>query len=78
MPSLTAALQGLAAGPAHVRAAALHALFSDPAVEEGAVPDDDEVLALLWLARCDPSETNAEVGFEWRLFALVITPYIMQ
>lgn len=50
------------AGPPHVRAAALHALFSAPAIKQAAVPADDEVLALIWLSRCDPSETNAEVG----------------
>jgi hypothetical protein len=57
----TRALQGLVAGPPHVRAAALHALFFAPAVANAAVPDDDAVLALIWLARCDPMETNAEV-----------------
>ncbi|PRW50843.1 Translational activator GCN1 isoform A [Chlorella sorokiniana] len=58
----TAALQGLVAGQPHVRGAALQALDHSPAVNDGTVPAEDAVLALMWLARCDPSEANAEVA----------------
>ena len=53
------ALQGLVAGQPHVRGAALQALDHAPAINAGTVPRDDAVLALMWLARCDPSEANA-------------------
>ncbi|KAL4419436.1 hypothetical protein ABPG77_006363, partial [Micractinium sp. CCAP 211/92] len=57
-----AALQGLLAGPPHVRGAALQALDHCPSINDGTVPAEDAVLAVMWLARCDPSEANAEVA----------------
>lgn len=59
------------AGPPHVRAAALHALFFAPAVANAAMPADDDVLALVWLSRCDPYETNAEASEELFVFLLL-------
>ena len=52
---LPAALSGLLADSAHVRAAALAALPSQPGLEAGQCPADDAVTAVLWLACNDPS-----------------------
>ena len=52
---LPAALSGLLADSALVRAAALAALPSQPSLEAGRCPTDDAVTAVLWLARNDPS-----------------------
>ncbi|KAL4444093.1 hypothetical protein ABPG75_011830 [Micractinium tetrahymenae] len=62
VPGFSAAVHGLLAGPPHVRGAALQALDHCPAINDGTVPAEDAVLAVMWLARCDPSEANAEVA----------------
>ncbi|EFN56582.1 hypothetical protein CHLNCDRAFT_144295 [Chlorella variabilis] len=62
VPGFTAALQGLVAGQPHVRGAALQALDHSPAINDAEVPADDAVLALMWLARRDLYEANAEVA----------------
>ncbi|KAI3427088.1 hypothetical protein D9Q98_007027 [Chlorella vulgaris] len=62
VPGFTAGLRGLVAGPPHVRGAALQALDHCPAINDGTVPQEDAVLTLMWLARCDTSEANAEVA----------------
>eukprot|EP00887_Chlorella_sp_A99_P001204 scaffold14.g1204.t1 len=87
VPALSAALRGLVAGPPHVRAAAAAALAAAPALEApdqgGAAPEDPALLALLWLARCDPQETNAEAGrdlwdyAEWRLPPSFVLPLMV-
>lgn len=50
---LPAALGGLLAASAHVRAAALAALPSVPALAAGECPQDGSIATVLWLARFD-------------------------
>ncbi|GBF89654.1 hypothetical protein Rsub_02372, partial [Raphidocelis subcapitata] len=60
-PELPAAAAGLLAAAPHVRAAALLALPSVPSLGEGLPPEGDP-LAVLHIARFDPSEANAEAA----------------
>jgi hypothetical protein len=68
-----AAVSGLLAGSAAVRASALSALPHVPTLAEGLAPDSGEVLAVMALARRDADEDNAaaaeavwtQVGWGW-------------
>lgn len=58
-----AALGGITHAARHVRAAALHALPHVPCLAEGQAPEDDPHAAcLLYIARYDPDEANAQVS----------------
>ncbi|DBB12167.1 TPA: hypothetical protein ACH3X3_006274 [Trebouxia sp. C0006] len=59
---VAAALQGLLAAAARVRAAAIVALLDVPVFAEGACPNDDNIVVILWLACHDPFEDNAEAA----------------
>ena len=52
---LPAALSGLLAATPLVRAATLAALPAQPSLEDGECPPDEEIVAVLWLARHDPA-----------------------
>ena len=52
---LPAALAGLLAAAPLVRAAALQALPSQPSLEDGDCPADQQLVAVLWLSRHDPA-----------------------
>jgi hypothetical protein len=58
-PELIAAVSGLLAGSAAVRASALSALPHVPTLAEGLPPESGEVLAVMALARRDTDEDNA-------------------
>lgn len=58
-PELVAAVSGLLAGSAAVRASALSALPHVPTLAEGLPPESGEVLAVMALARHDADEDNA-------------------
>ena len=52
---LPAALSGLLAATPLVRAATLAALPAQPSLEGGECPAEEEIVAVLWLARHDPA-----------------------
>jgi hypothetical protein len=58
-PELVAAVSGLLAGSAAVRASTLAALPHVPTLAEGLPPESGEVLAVMALARHDADEDNA-------------------
>lgn len=83
---LPAALGGLLAAGAHVRAAALAALLSVPVLESGACPDDPRMSTTLWLAKFDaspgehPSERALAVNRDCTLLfqpGLPLAPYLV-
>ncbi|KAK9857624.1 hypothetical protein WJX84_011127, partial [Apatococcus fuscideae] len=76
---LPAALQGLLAGSAQVRASALAALHAVPCLAAGACPASPDSVVLLWMARCDVSEPNAvQAHIIWEQSGCEMTPdYVM-
>ncbi|KAK9866109.1 hypothetical protein WJX84_009505 [Apatococcus fuscideae] len=72
---LPAALQGLLAGSAQVRASALAALHAVPCLAAGACPTSSDSVVLLAMARCDVSEPNAvQAHIIWEQSGCEMTP----
>ena len=66
---LPAAISGLLAASASVRAAALAALPSVPLLAAGKCPADAAVAAVLWLARFDASPGEWQMGETNRMYS---------